>query len=219
MNAVTLEAPGSLPGIADTQALPRKDLEKRRCVPRIRAVGALGIKFNWAQVVCRFVAVAYELGTLGFIAWLYSYWRSEPTTRVDVLFPSFFPVIVGILMDGYEVVSLLFLNRREAVNPVAVCFDVAMIGVGIFCFLILGSVEPGAGERHASWVTDMNNAMIFMVVFCAIHAGFIVMAAGGVISIYCSASRRRRDAQLAKSQAEIVQFNERRQQLSQPLIS
>jgi hypothetical protein len=43
-----------------------------------------------------------------------------------------------------------------------------------------------------------------------IHVGFIVLAAVGVISIYFSANRARRDAQLARSQAEMVQFNERR---------
>jgi hypothetical protein len=63
------------------------------------------------------------------------------------------------------VVSLLFFNRRRAINPVAVCFDIAMIGSGIFCFLVLGMVDRGSGERRAVWVADMTNAMIFMIVF------------------------------------------------------
>ncbi len=164
---------------------PMMDAERGRCVPRIRKVGRLGVKFNWAQVVGRFVSVLFELGAVCFIAWLYSYWRTEPTTRVDVLFPSFFPVgwircavippepltdaivqlIFGIAADTYEVVSLLFLNRRRAINAVAVCCDVAVIGTGIFCFLLLSVVDRGSGERRAYWVTDMTNAMIFMIVF------------------------------------------------------
>jgi hypothetical protein len=68
------------------------DVEKRCCVPRIRAAGQLGVKFNSAQAIGRFLSVLFELGAVSFIAWLYSYWRSEPTTRVDVLLPSFFPV-------------------------------------------------------------------------------------------------------------------------------
>jgi hypothetical protein len=53
-----------------------------------------------------------------------------------------------------------------------------------------------------------------------IHAGFIVLAAGGVTSIYLSRNKGQQDAQLARSQAEMVQFNERRRQLqSQPRVS
>lgn len=65
----------------------------------------------------------------------------------------------------YEIGSLLFLNRRRAINPVAVCFDIALIGVGIFCFLILGMIDEGTGKRRAIWAKDMTNAMIFMIVF------------------------------------------------------
>ena len=65
---------------------------RRQCYPRVQAIGQLGAKFNWMQVVSRSLSVLYELGALAFIAWLYNYWKSEPTTRVDVLFPSFFPV-------------------------------------------------------------------------------------------------------------------------------
>ncbi|EAQ92963.1 hypothetical protein CHGG_01198 [Chaetomium globosum CBS 148.51] len=72
----------------------------------------------------------------------------------------------GILADVYEIGSLLFLNRKRAINTVAVCFDIALIGVGIFCFLILGTVDEGSGERRAHWAKDMTNAMIFMIVFC-----------------------------------------------------
>lgn len=68
------------------------DAERGQCVPRIRAIGQLGVGYNWTQVVGRFASVLFELGALSFVAWLYSYWKAEPTTRVDVLMPSFFPV-------------------------------------------------------------------------------------------------------------------------------
>lgn len=61
-------------------------------MPRVRAVGELGFAFSLAQVVGRSLSVLFELGALAFIAWLYEYWKAEPTTRVDILFPSFFPV-------------------------------------------------------------------------------------------------------------------------------
>ncbi|KAK4235235.1 hypothetical protein C8A03DRAFT_36918 [Achaetomium macrosporum] len=194
------------------------DVERGRCVPQVRAVGQLGVKFSWLQVIGRFLAMLFALGTLAFIAWLYNYWRAEPTTRVDVLLPSFFPVILGVMVDAYELVSLLFLTRRRAINPVAVCFDIALIGCGIFCFLVLGMVDRGVGERRGHWFADIRNAMIFMIIFCAMHAGFIILAAGGVISVYFSTNKARRDAQLARSQAEMVQFNERRLQLGPPIV-
>jgi hypothetical protein len=68
------------------------DVERGRCVPQVRAIGQHGVTFSWLQVAGRFLSMSFALGALGFIAWLYSYWRAEPTTRVDVLFPSFFPV-------------------------------------------------------------------------------------------------------------------------------
>ncbi|KAK4044364.1 hypothetical protein C8A01DRAFT_12262 [Parachaetomium inaequale] len=214
------EQPTSSVPSALAEGSPAMDAERGGCVPRVQTVGHLGVKYNWTQVVGRFFSVLLELGALAFIAWLYSYWRSETTTRVDVLFPSFFPVIVGILADSYEVVSLLFFNRRRAINPVAICFDIALIGSGIFCFLVLGMVDPGSGERRGHWAADMTSAMIFMIVFCIVHAGFIVLAAAGMIHIYFSINKARRDARLAKSQAEMVQFNERREQMrNQPRIA
>jgi hypothetical protein len=74
-------------------------------------------------------------------------------------------VILGILVDGYELVSLLFLKRTRAINPVVVCFDIALIGTGAFCFLILGMADEGSGGRRAYWAADMSNAMVFMIVF------------------------------------------------------
>ncbi|GAB1310709.1 MARVEL domain-containing protein [Madurella fahalii] len=191
------------------------DVERGNCFPRVRAIGNMGVRFSWAQVAGRSLSILYELGALSFIAWLYGYWRSEPTTRVDILFPSFFPVILGIMVDSYEVVSLLFLDRKRAVNPVSVCFDVAMIGAGIFCFLLLGMVDRGTGTVRGLWATDMTNAMVFMIVFCIIHVGFIVLAAGGVMHIYLSGGKARDEERLARSRAEMIQFNERRRQIGQ----
>lgn len=46
-----------------------------------------------------------------------------------------------------------------------------------------------------------------------IHASFIILAAGGVMSIYFSGKKAQANAQLARSRAEMVQFNERRAQM------
>ncbi|KXX73178.1 hypothetical protein MMYC01_210255 [Madurella mycetomatis] len=80
-----------------------------------------------------------------------------------------------------------------------------MIGAGIFCFLLLSTVDRGIGTVRGFWAADMTNAMIFMIVFCIIHVGFIMLAAGGVIYIYISGDKARRDEWLARSQAEMVQ--------------
>jgi hypothetical protein len=69
------------------------------------------------------------------------------------------------MADAYEVVSLLFFYRTRAINPLAVASDIAVIALGIFCFMVLSTAEGGAGERRPYWVADMRNAMIFMIVF------------------------------------------------------
>ncbi|KAK3300711.1 uncharacterized protein B0H64DRAFT_381599 [Chaetomium fimeti] len=213
-NAPSALAPPAMP------AAPAEDVERGRCVPRVRAIGRLGVAFNWTQVVGRFLSILLELGALAFVSWLYSHWRSEPITRVDVLMPSFFPLTFGIVADAYEIGSLLLLKRKRAINPLAIAFDIVLIGAGIFCFLILGMVDEGTGDLRARWAADMTNAMIFMIVFCIIHASFIILAAAGMINIYHSMSRSRKDTQLARSQAEMVQFNERRARMAhRPVIA
>jgi hypothetical protein len=53
-----------------------------------------------------------------------------------------------------------------------------------------------------------------------IHAAFIILAAAGMVNIYHSMSKSRKDAQLARSQAEMVQFNERRARMARgPIIA
>lgn len=52
----------------------------------------LNSTFKWMQVVFRFLAVLFEVATLAFLGYIYDGWRKEPSVRVDVVFPSFFPV-------------------------------------------------------------------------------------------------------------------------------
>ncbi|KAK3989898.1 hypothetical protein QBC44DRAFT_326284 [Cladorrhinum sp. PSN332] len=184
--------------------------------PHIRAIGPLGFAFNFAQVAFRFLSIFVALGALSFVAWLYDYWRSEPTARVDVLFPSFFPLVVGIFVDAYELVSLLWLDRKRALNPVAIGFDVVLIGTTIFCFLILSMVEdePGSAvrdshDRHAYWASDMSNAMIFMITVSLVRAAFIILTSIGVVWMYLAGEKEKKAQLVALSQAEIVGFSER----------
>lgn len=69
--------------------------------PRVRAIGALGVPFNFLQVALRFATCLYEVGLIAFIAWLYDHWRREETARVDFLFPSFFPVSSALVGNGH----------------------------------------------------------------------------------------------------------------------
>ncbi|KAK4456980.1 hypothetical protein QBC42DRAFT_47428 [Cladorrhinum samala] len=184
-------------------------------LPRIRAIGPLSFAFNCTQVVIRFGSIILSLGALAYIAWLYNYWRSEPTTQVDALFPSFFPLIVGVLVDSYELVALLWLNRTRALNPVAVGFDIALTGTSVFCFLILSMVEREPGRayetaRRLSWASDMRNAMIYMIVVSIFRVASIVMACVGIIRTHLSAEKAGKAQTLARNQAEIVGFSERR---------
>lgn len=72
----------------------------------------------------------------------------------------------------YEVFFLLLLERKWPINPFVVGFDIVVTGVSIFCFLILGMTDYEAnqkssvpGSTRSVWATDMNNGMIFMIVF------------------------------------------------------
>ncbi|KAK3335836.1 hypothetical protein B0T19DRAFT_20588 [Cercophora scortea] len=167
------------------------------------------------QVIARFVTVLYGLATVTVLGWIYSVWKWEPTVRVDIIFPSFFPVIVGTLMDSYEVVSLLFLKRRSPVNIVAVAVDVAVAISSVVCFLIIGLTDYGSdqsyigwGSKRPDWAVDMNNCMIFMIVFCLIHVLFIVMASAGCVLNTVRRNRARLRALRSRNQAELVQFTE-----------
>ncbi|KAK4200016.1 hypothetical protein QBC40DRAFT_280663 [Triangularia verruculosa] len=181
--------------------------------PRVRAIGALGIPFNFLQVALRFTSLLFEVGSLAFIAWLYNHWRREESARVDFLFPSFFPMGIAVLVDAYEFVSLLWLHRTRAINPIAIGFDVALTGAGVFCFSILNMVDARPrwnfnrpDRKHESWVLDMRNAMIFMIVFSIMHAAFVVMTAAGVVKMYISLEKSRKAKLLAQAQLDMLQF-------------
>ncbi|KAK4170662.1 hypothetical protein QBC36DRAFT_371117 [Triangularia setosa] len=183
--------------------------------PKVRAIGTLGVPFNFLQVALRFTTFLFELGSLAFIAWLYGHWRWEASARVDFIFPSFFPLGVAILLDSYEFVSLLWLNRRRAISPMAVGFDVALTGTGVFCFSILNMVDDKPRRNfnrpdraHESWALDMRNAMIFMIVFSIMHAAFVVLTAIGVVKMYISLGKNRKARLLAQAQLEMLRFSQ-----------
>ncbi|KAK4184704.1 hypothetical protein QBC35DRAFT_416398 [Podospora australis] len=185
--------------------------------PHLRPIGEYGIVFICIIISFRFVAAMVSLGAVAFIAYLYDYWSGDNLARVDVLFPSFFPLLIGFLLDAFEIFSLLWIKgRRHAINPVAIGFDIALIGAGIFSFLIINMADDEPGmvfenpeSRHSVWALDMRNAMIFMIVFSLLHATFILFAAAGVIHVWVSSERTRKSKKLARIQAEMVKFTER----------
>jgi hypothetical protein len=63
-----------------------------KCVPRIPVLGELGWGYNCTQVIGRILSALVAAGALIFISWQYNYWQDEPTVRVDIILPSFFPV-------------------------------------------------------------------------------------------------------------------------------
>ncbi|KAK3382737.1 hypothetical protein B0T24DRAFT_672697 [Lasiosphaeria ovina] len=187
--------------------------------PDRRQFPTLRFSLKLVQAASRFIAILFELGTISFISYIYNVWRSEPGVKVEVIFPSFFPVVAATLMNAYEVISLCFLDRKWPINPVAACFDIAFIAVGIFCFLILGTVDHGiyrpAGSvvvvsGSSEWDVDVNNAMIFMIVFTIVHVYLLLMACVGYIYVSVRRSRAKKLNLVARNQAEMVHFYERR---------
>ncbi|KAK1757877.1 hypothetical protein QBC47DRAFT_166603 [Echria macrotheca] len=179
--------------------------------------GELGIVFKTSQVVCRIIAVLFEIGAITFLAWAYDRWKSEPSVRVDIIFPCFFPVATAILSDSYEVVSLLFLKRKRPLNPAIVICDVAVAAVGVFCFVMISGsgydvykgTTPRLGTLRPLWADDINNAMIFMMVFSLLHAMFILVAALAGVYIVIVRKRAEKEERIARNQAEMIHFNER----------
>ncbi|KAK4454533.1 hypothetical protein QBC34DRAFT_391970 [Podospora aff. communis PSN243] len=177
--------------------------------------------FKLSHALFRFLVILFEIGALTYVAWAYSRWQAEALVRVDVLFPCFFPIIVALIMDTYEVISLLCLKRKRPINPVAVCFDIVVAGVGVFCFVAISmsgySVYRGIGAQPGSpryeWAGDVGNVMIFMMVFSLLHAFFILGAAAGGVYFAVRRKRAQRDERVARSQAEMIQFNERQKKL------
>jgi len=176
------------------------------------------VVFKLSQALLRFLVSLFEIGALTYVAWAYSHWESEALVRVDILFPCFFPIIVGVIMDAYEVVSLLCFKRKRPINPVAVCVDIAVAAVGVFCFIAISmsgySVYRSIGAQEGStrwiWAGDVNYVMVFMMVFSLLHAFFILGAAVGGIYLAVRRKKTKKEEQIARSQAEMIQFNERR---------
>ena len=81
-------------------------------------------------------------------------------------------IATALLIDLYEIVSLLFLKRKRPINLVAICVDVVVTAVGVFCFLAISmsgyNVYLGnfwAETDRAEWAAEIGYAMIFMMVF------------------------------------------------------
>ncbi|KAK0657028.1 hypothetical protein B0T16DRAFT_452528 [Cercophora newfieldiana] len=180
-----------------------------------------GVIFRLSHALFRFLVALFEIGALTYVAWAYSRWEAEALVRVDILFPCFFPIIVGMIMNTYEVVSLLCFKRRRPINPVAVCVDIAVAGVGVFCFVAISMSgygvyrETGAQQGSTRWVWagDISNVMIFMMVFSLLHAFFILGAAAGGVYLAIRRKRVQREERVARSQAEMIHFNERQRKL------
>ena len=75
------------------------------------------------------------------------------------------------MMDGYEIVSLIWLKRKAPTNLVAVGVDFAVTIGSMVCFLVLSLVDYGNAQSlngevipEVAWAADMRNAMILMIV-------------------------------------------------------
>ncbi|KAM7216121.1 hypothetical protein V8F06_008496 [Rhypophila decipiens] len=175
----------------------------------------LNATFKWMQIIFRFLAVLYEVAALAFLGYVYDTWRRDPSVRVDVVFPSFFPVTASAIVDIYEIMSLLLLERKWPINPFVIVFDVVVVGVSIFCFLILGMTDYegnqktfAQGSTRSVWATDMNNGMIFMIVFCLLHAMFVFLSVAGLVYRRHHRQKEYKKQIIARSRAEMVQFEE-----------
>lgn len=179
----------------------------------------LGLVFNGVSATSRFLVLLYSIGTLTFVAWSYERWRTEPLVRVDIIFPCLFPLATATLHNGYEFVSLVFFTRKWAINPLVVFFDVAVAAVGVFCtvvinmsghtaYQVVGFSAKSPLAIKSVWAYEVNNIMIFMMVFSLLHAFLIVLAGGGWVHMVYFRKRDSKLEQVAQSQAEMVAFNE-----------
>ncbi|KAK1826377.1 hypothetical protein QBC39DRAFT_364573 [Podospora conica] len=179
-----------------------------------------GLLFALSQVIFRTVALLFEVATLAFIASTFAKWQGEVTVRVDIVWPCFFPVIVALLADGYELESLLFVKRKRPINSIAVAFDIVVAGVGIFCFITVSlsgyeayrGLQEQSMRPRARWASDMNTLMVFMLVFSLLHLLFVVVAAIGGVYLIILHKRAEKLERVARNQAEMIHFAERRRQ-------
>ncbi|KAL2193717.1 hypothetical protein P885DRAFT_80942 [Corynascus similis CBS 632.67] len=182
-----------------------------------RVVVDLGFIFNRTQLIGRCLSTFLNLGALIFIAYLYDHWRPKPAIKVDVLIPSFFPLVAAFLADTYEMISLLFLNRKKAISPVSVCFDILLVGLGIFSFMVLSMVNGEGSEQQARWAADTVNAMIVMIVFSFVHTGFIILAASGMVRIHRLVKKTIGNVQSTQNQVDTLPSTQSKMQImSQP---
>ncbi|EGZ76797.1 hypothetical protein NEUTE2DRAFT_52773 [Neurospora tetrasperma FGSC 2509] len=163
----------------------------------------------------------YEAGILALMGWWYHGWKGDPNARVDLIFPCFFPLGVAVLVNAYEMVSFSCLDRRRPINVIAVCFDVLICAGSTFCFLLLGLIDNDpvqdrlrTDSTQERWRRDQSKAMIFMIVFCFLHALFIIMASVGCVYSGILKNRARRRRRIARNRAQMARFaNERRRQM------
>ncbi|KAL0475118.1 hypothetical protein QR685DRAFT_567970 [Neurospora intermedia] len=163
----------------------------------------------------------YEAGILALMGWWYHGWKGDPNARVDLIFPCFFPLGVAVLVNAYEMVSFSCLDRRRPINVIAVCFDVLICAGSTFCFLLLGLIDNDpvqdrlrTDSTRERWRRDQSKAMIFMIVFCFLHALFIIMASVGCVYSGILKNRARRRRRIARNRAQMARFaDERRRQM------
>ncbi|KAK3488506.1 hypothetical protein B0T13DRAFT_97590 [Neurospora crassa] len=180
-----------------------------------------GLVFKLSQILSRFLALMYEAGILALMGWWYHGWKGDPNARVDLIFPCFFPLGVAVLVNAYEIVSFSCLDRRRPINIIAVCFDVLICAGSTFCFLLLGLIDNDpvqdrlrTDSTRERWRRDQSKAMIFMIVFCFLHALFIIMASVGCVYSGILKNRARRRRRIARNRTQMTRFaDERRRQM------
>jgi len=126
-------------------------------------------------------------------------------------------IVVAILGDGYETVSLSFLKRKRPINPAVVLCDVAVAAVGVFCFVTISAsgyevyrhTNLSVGKSRPEWAEDVNTVMICMMVFSLLHALFILVSAIAGVYLVVVRKRSEREERVARNQAEMIHFNER----------
>ncbi|KAK3355477.1 hypothetical protein B0H65DRAFT_516386 [Neurospora tetraspora] len=176
-----------------------------------------GLVFKLSQILSRFLALIYEAGILAVMGWWYHGWKGNPNARVDLIFPCFFPLGVAVIVNAYEIVSFSCLDRRRPINVIAVCFDILICAGSTFCFLLLGLIDNDqvqdrlrTDSTRERWKKDQSKAMIFMIVFCFLHALFVIMASVGCVYSGVMKNRARRQRRIVRNRAQMVRFAEER---------
>ncbi|KAK3395396.1 hypothetical protein B0T20DRAFT_33616 [Sordaria brevicollis] len=179
--------------------------------------GGPGLVFKLSQILSRFLALMYEAGIVALMGWWYHGWKGNPSARVDLIFPCFFPLGVAVLVNTYEIVSFSCLDRRKPINVLAVFFDILICAGSTFCFLLIGLIDNDpvqdklrTDSTREQWKRDKSRAMIFMIVFCFLHALFVIMASVGCVYSGVLKNRARRQRRIVRNRAQMVRFAEER---------